>query len=232
VRVIVVLVCVHRTESAQQLRAGQAGEIERMAATRWRTRQRIVRRGWRPLGTWTRTAQSIWSGQLPALDNESTSCSCLRLRMAGEHAATVERSMGARLLSGAALVWPFDPTQRLRPVAMIFRQTQTQILSLARKGGLVAMIFPIIWMIFWQTFRLKLWRWGAACSMPRVSDIDNACGISAHHMFLSNCVVQVMRVWSLPAVLSPLAKHDTPRRGNASWFRADPCGLNPDHAFR
>ena len=88
-------------------------------------------------------------------------------------------------------------------------------------------------MIFWQTFRLKLcWRWGAACSMPRVSDIDNACGISAHHMFLSNCVVQVMRVWSLAAVLSPLAKHDTPRRGNASWFRADPCGLNPDHAFR
>jgi hypothetical protein len=50
------------------------------------------------------------------------------------------------------------------------------------------------------------WRWGAACSMPRVSDIDDACGISAHHMFLSNCVVQVMRVWSLPAFLSPLAK--------------------------
>ena len=50
------------------------------------------------------------------------------------------------------------------------------------------------------------WRWGAACSMPRASDIDGACGISAHHMFLSNCVVQVMRVWSLPAVLSPLAK--------------------------
>ncbi len=85
----------------------------------------------------------------------------------------------------------------------------------------------------WQTFRLKLcWRWGAACSMPRVSDIDYACGISAHHMFLSNCAMQVMRVWSLAAVLSLLAKHDTPRRGNASWFRADPCGLNPDHAFR
>ncbi len=48
--------------------------------------------------------------------------------------------------------------------------------------------------------------------MPRVSDIDDACGISTHHMFLSNCVVQVMRVWSLPAVLSLLAKHDTPRR--------------------
>ncbi len=50
------------------------------------------------------------------------------------------------------------------------------------------------------------WRWGAAFSMPRVSDIDDACGISAHHMFLSNCVVQVMRVWSLPAFLLPLAK--------------------------
>ncbi len=42
--------------------------------------------------------------------------------------------------------------------------------------------------------------------MPRVSEIDGACGISTHHMFLSNCVVQVMRVWSLPAVLSLLAK--------------------------
>ena len=47
---------------------------------------------------------------------------------------------------------------------------------------------------------------GAACSMSRVSGIDDARGISAHHMFLSNCVMQVMRVWSLPAVLSPLAK--------------------------
>jgi hypothetical protein len=72
---------------------------------------------------------------------------------------------------------------------------------------------------------------GAACSMPRVSDIDDACGISTHHMFLSNCVVQVMRVWSLAAVLSLLAKHDTPRRGSAAWFRADPCGLNPAHAL-
>ena len=62
-------------------------------------------------------------------------------------------------------------------------------------------------MIFTQTFRLKLcWRWGAACSMPHVSGIDDACDISAHHMLLSNCVVQVMRVWSLAAVLSPLAK--------------------------
>jgi hypothetical protein len=42
--------------------------------------------------------------------------------------------------------------------------------------------------------------------MPRVSDIDDACGISTHHLFLSNCVVQVMRVWSLAAVLSLLAK--------------------------
>ena len=62
-------------------------------------------------------------------------------------------------------------------------------------------------MILAQTFRLKLcWRWGAACSMPHVSGIDDACDISAHHMFLSNCVVQVMRVWSLAAVLSLLAK--------------------------
>ncbi len=35
------------------------------------------------------------------------------------------------------------------------------------------------------------------------SDIDDASGISTHHivlhMVLSNCVVQVMRVWSFPA---------------------------------
>ena len=67
--------------------------------------------------------------------------------------------------------------------------------------------------------------------MPRVSDIDDACGISTDHMFLSNCAVQVMRVWSLAAVLSLLAKYDTPQRGRAAWFRADPCGLNPAHAF-
>ncbi len=42
--------------------------------------------------------------------------------------------------------------------------------------------------------------------MPQVSDIDDACGISTHHMFFSNCVMQVMRVWSLPALLSLLAK--------------------------
>jgi hypothetical protein len=45
-----------------------------------------------------------------------------------------------------------------------------------------------------------------ACSVPRVSDIDCSCGISTHHMFLSKCAMQVMRVWSLLAVLSPLAK--------------------------
>jgi hypothetical protein len=62
-------------------------------------------------------------------------------------------------------------------------------------------------MIFSQNFRLKpCWRWGTACSVPRVSDIDDACGISTHHMFLSKCVMQVMRVWSLPAVLLLLAK--------------------------
>jgi hypothetical protein len=88
-------------------------------------------------------------------------------------------------------------------------------------------------MIFSQTFRsnFALEMGGAACSTPRVSGIDDAYGISTEHIFLSNCVVQVMRVWSLPAVLSLLAKHDTPQRGNASWFRADPCGLNPAHAF-
>ena len=51
---------------------------------------------------------------------------------------------------------------------------------------------------------------------------------SAHHMFLSNCVVQAMRVWWLPAVLSPLAKHDTPRRGSASgcqWVRSGLRGV-------
>jgi hypothetical protein len=42
--------------------------------------------------------------------------------------------------------------------------------------------------------------------MPHLSGIDDAYCISVHLMFLSNCVVQVMRVWSLPAVLSPLAK--------------------------
>ena len=50
------------------------------------------------------------------------------------------------------------------------------------------------------------WRWGTACSMPRVSGIDGAYDISAHNISLSNSVVQVMRVWSLPALLSPLAK--------------------------
>ena len=42
--------------------------------------------------------------------------------------------------------------------------------------------------------------------MPRASGIDGAYDISAHNISLSNCVVQVMRVWSLPALLSPLAK--------------------------
>ena len=42
--------------------------------------------------------------------------------------------------------------------------------------------------------------------MPRVSGIDGAYHISAHNISLSNSVVQVMRVWSLPALLSPLAK--------------------------
>jgi hypothetical protein len=42
--------------------------------------------------------------------------------------------------------------------------------------------------------------------MTHVSDIDDSCGISTHHIFLSKCAMQVMRVWSLPAVLSLLAK--------------------------
>jgi hypothetical protein len=56
------------------------------------------------------------------------------------------------------------------------------------------------------------WRWGAACNMPRVSDIDGAYGISAHHTMIigfsrtASCLLQVMRVWSLQALLSPLAK--------------------------
>ena len=50
--------------------------------------------------------------------------------------------------------------------------------------------------------------------MPRVSDIDDACGISTHHMFLSNCVMQVMRVWSLAAVLS--LPRSTIRRGEGA----------------
>ncbi len=90
---------------------------------------------------------------------------------------------------------------------MIFHSNSNFNFEFESKGGLVPMIFG-------SNFRLKLcWRWGAACSMPHVSVIDDACGISAHHMFLSNCVVQVMRVWSLPAVLSPLAKQHIRRRG-------------------
>ena len=42
--------------------------------------------------------------------------------------------------------------------------------------------------------------------MARLSGIDDAYGISVHYMFLSKCAMQVMRVWSLLAVLSPLAK--------------------------
>ena len=34
--------------------------------------------------------------------------------------------------------------------------------------------------------------------MPGVSSIDDAYGISVHHTFILNCVVQVVRVWSLP----------------------------------
>ena len=47
------------------------------------------------------------------------------------------------------------------------------------------------------------WR---GCGLQHAARVDDACGISTHHMFLSNCVVQVMRVWSLPALLLPLAK--------------------------
>jgi hypothetical protein len=51
--------------------------------------------------------------------------------------------------------------------------------------------------------------------MPHVSGIDDSCGISAHHMFLSNCVVQVMRVWSL---LQPCYRlwRSTIRRGEGT----------------
>ena len=49
-------------------------------------------------------------------------------------------------------------------------------------------------------------RWRVRRVSSRVSGIDDAGGISAHHRFLSNWAVQVMRVWSLQALLSPLAK--------------------------
>ncbi len=55
-----------------------------------------------------------------------------------------------------------------------------------------------------QTFPVAMAVYGF-CSMPNASDIDDAYGISAHHMFLSNCVVEVMRVWWLPALLLLLA---------------------------
>ena len=54
------------------------------------------------------------------------------------------------------------------------------------------------------------------CSMPNASDIDDAYDISAHHTFLSNCVVQIMRVWSLPALLLLLAKHRYTLRRHAA----------------
>jgi hypothetical protein len=64
-------------------------------------------------------------------------------------------------------------------------------------------------MFLWFAFRV-------ACSMPRVSGwpvachadpsgMDDAHGISAHHIFLSSCVVRCMRVCSLPALLSEAA---------------------------
>ena len=66
-----------------------------------------------------------------------------------------------------------------------------------------------------QTFPVAMAVYGF-CSMPNASDIDDAYGISAHHMFLSNCVVQVMRVWSLPALLLLLAKHRCTLRRHAA----------------
>ena len=66
-----------------------------------------------------------------------------------------------------------------------------------------------------QTFPVAMAVYGF-CSMPNASDIDDAYGISAHHMFLSNCVVQVMRVWSLPALLLLLAKHGYTLRRHAA----------------
>jgi hypothetical protein len=55
-------------------------------------------------------------------------------------------------------------------------------------------------MFLWFAFRV-------ACSMPRVSGMDDAHwhGIWAHHIFLSSRVVRCMRVWSLPALLSEAA---------------------------
>ncbi len=62
-----------------------------------------------------------------------------------------------------------------------------------------------------------------ACSMPRVSGTDDADGISPYHTLISNCGVQFIRVWSLPALLllsepwsvgRSAARGTRPRRGS------------------
>ena len=86
---------------------------------------------------------------------------------------------------------------------MIFFSNSNSNLSLSRKGRLLPMIFS---QTFLSNFALEMG--GAACNTPRVSGINDAYGISTEHIFLSNCVLQVMRVWSLPALLSLLAASD------------------------
>ena len=86
---------------------------------------------------------------------------------------------------------------------MIFYSNSNSNLSLSSKRPFLPMIFS---QTFHSNFALEMG--GAACSTPRVSGIDDAYGISTEHIFLSNCVMQVMRVWSLPALLSLLAASD------------------------
>ncbi len=57
-----------------------------------------------------------------------------------------------------------------------------------------------------------------ACSTPRVSDTGDAQCISPYHTFFSNCVVQRMRAWSLPAI--PLRARLSVGRSAARWRRA------------
>jgi hypothetical protein len=83
---------------------------------------------------------------------------------------------------------------------MIFRQTQTQFFEFETKTGFGRN--DLFSKVSSQTVLENQWRWGAACSMPRVYDIDDTYGISARprlvvHFARVACQMQVMRVWSL-----------------------------------
>ena len=72
--------------------------------------------------------------------------------------------------------------------------------------------------------------------MPRVSGIDDACGISTHHMFLSNCVVLASHarlVAPSRAITSGEARYAAarerclvPRR--PMWPQSSPCISSSD----